>query len=181
MAWCEAACGLMAINLTMKEQINRPDERCFECGAHFPPGGACRDHLDAVLALETQLAHERADVWDRLGAVTHFYAVGSYMLQHPEGMGGTLAALHGLRTQLARHLDGLDDMDAIAARVRSEANGAARVTRRNSDPIPTWGIGDWPVSIIDVLAAGLDGYCDAVGIWIQSVRRELDARAPLQT
>lgn len=165
----------------MEAKTNRPDEMCIECGARIPFGGACRDHLDTLLALETQLAHERADVWDQLGVVTHFYAIGSYMLQHPDGMGGTLAALHGLRTQLARHLDGLDDMDAIAARVRREANGAARVTRRNSDPIPTWGIGVWPMDITVVLAAGLDGYCDAVRTWIQSIRRELDARAPLQT
>lgn len=164
----------------MEEKTNQLREVCIECGAHIPPGGECRDHLDALLALETQLAHERADVWDQVGAVTHFYAVGSYMLQHPESMGGTVAALDGLRTQLSRHLDGLDDMDAIAARVRREASGAARVTRRSSDPIPTWGGGAWPMAITDVLAAGLDGYCDAVRSWIESIRRELDARAPLQ-
>lgn len=169
------------LNGDMKTHANPADDICTECGARIPAGGACRDHLDALLALETQLAHERADVWDQLGAVTHFYAVGSYMLQHPEGMGGTQAALHGLRAQLARHLNGLDDLDAIAARVRRDANGAARVTRRNSDPIPTWGIGDWPMSITDVLAAGPDGYCDAVRAWIQSILRELDSRAPAQT
>jgi len=51
---------------------------CPDCGA--PGGASCRDHFHALLLLESEIPGGP-------GNTTHFYAVGSYALQHPESMG----------------------------------------------------------------------------------------------
>lgn len=55
--------------------------KCPECGAPLPEGGSCRDNFDALLALEWEIPGGP-------GEIAHFYAVGSYVLQHPEELHG---------------------------------------------------------------------------------------------
>src|SRR5262245_45586913 len=97
---------------------------CPECGAPVPGGASCRDHFHALLLLESEILGGP-------GNTTHFYAVGSYALQHPESMGYTAAALAGLRARLA----GRVTMEQVRWRVRRAADGAARVLRRPGGPV----------------------------------------------
>jgi hypothetical protein len=141
---------------------------CPECGAPVPEGGSCRDNFHALLVLESEVPGGP-------GGVPHFYAVGSYALQHPEGMGYTAAALAGLRTCLADHLDGRVGLDGVRRRVRWGAEGAQRVTRRAGDAVVRWRVESWPMTVADVCAGGTEAYAERVERWARSVRETLDA------
>src|SRR5262245_30457051 len=106
---------------------------CPEWGA--PGGASCRDHFHALLLLESEIPGGP-------GNTTHFYAVGSYALQHPESMGYTAAALAGLRARLAERVAGRVTMEQVRRRVRRAADGAARVLRRPGGPVAGWRVAD---------------------------------------
>jgi len=89
---------------------------CPECGAPVPGGASCHDHFHALLLLESEIPGGP-------GNTAHFYAVGSYALQHPESMGYTAAALAGLRARLAERVAGRVTMEQVRRRVRRAAEG----------------------------------------------------------
>ncbi|MEW4571526.1 DUF5946 family protein [Tautonia sp. JC769] len=71
--------------------------RCSECGAPLTDGGTCIQHFHAMLLLEYEVAADPEVTAGGRGEVAHFYAVSSYILQHPEGMNYTVDALDDLR------------------------------------------------------------------------------------
>jgi hypothetical protein len=149
-------------------------ETCPECGATVPDGGSCRDHFHVLLLLE-------AEIPGVAGSVLHFYAVAAYGLQHPDSMNYTTEALAGLRATLAAALDGRP-IDRLRRRMRRDAEGAGRVTRRAGDPEVSWRRGSWPLTIADVCTAQtfgdydtFDEYGARVTAWARSVRETLDA------
>src|SRR5204862_4147370 len=79
---------------------------CQECAPPLPEGGTCIDHFHALLLLEYEVAADPVAISAGRGLVAHFYAVTSYVLQHPEGMKYTAEALAGARRDLADHLAG---------------------------------------------------------------------------
>src|SRR4051794_8105676 len=79
---------------------------CQECGAPLPDGAECIGHFHALLLLEYEVAADPDATAGGRGQVAHFYAVSSYLLQHPEGMNYTAEALAGVRRGLADHLAG---------------------------------------------------------------------------
>jgi hypothetical protein len=109
------------------------------------------------------------------GGWPHFYAVATYGLQHPQGMGYTAEALAGLRASLADALDGRATLDALRRRARRGAARAGRVTRRAGDTAVRWRVGSWPLTVVDVCAGGIAGYAERVERWARSVRDSLDA------
>src|SRR5690606_10492339 len=113
--------------------------KCPECGAPLPEGGSCRDNFDALLALEWEIPGGP-------GEIAHFYAVGSYVLQHPEGMNYTAEALSGLRRRMADHLRGRIDLAEIRRQNRKETDGAKRVTRRAGESAVPWPVASWPLT-----------------------------------
>jgi hypothetical protein len=131
--------------------------------------GSCRDHFHALLLLE-------AEVPGAPGGVPHFYAVAGYGLQHPGSMGYTAGVAEGLRASVADVLDGRATLAGIRKLTRARFGGPARVTRREGEPAVEWYRGPWPMTVADVLAAGVDGYAAAVESWARSVRETLDAR-----
>ena len=141
---------------------------CPECQAPVPEGGSCRDNFHALLLLESEIPGGP-------GEVPHFYAVGSYALQHPESMGYTAETLAGLRSCLADHLDGRASLDAVRRRVRRGAEGAKRVTRRAGDEVVRWRVASWPMKVADVCAGGIEGYGERVEQWARSIRDSLNA------
>jgi hypothetical protein len=143
-------------------------ETCPECGATVPEDGACRDHFHALLLLESEIPGGPS-------AFPHFYAVGSYVLQHPASMGYTAAALAGLHQAIADVLDGRATIADIRRRVRRGAEGAARVTRRAGDEVVRWPVENWPITVADVWKGGIEGYADRVERWARSIRQTLDA------
>lgn len=143
---------------------------CHECGAAVPEGGTCRDHFHALLALESEIPGGP-------GEVAHFLAVSSYALQHPEGMGHTAEALAGSRHSVRDQLGGVATMEQIRRRVRRAADGPNRVMRRAGDRVVRWQIGEWPMTVADVLAGGVEGYASRVERWARSIIRTLDEAA----
>jgi hypothetical protein len=141
---------------------------CLECGAAVPAGGSCRDHFHALLLLEWQVPGGP-------GGWPHFHAVATYGLQHPEAMGYTAEVLAGLRASLADALDGRATLEALRRRARRGAARAGRVTRRPGDAVVRWRFGSWPLTVVDVLAGGVEGYAGRVERWARSVRETLDA------
>lgn len=143
-------------------------ERCPECGAPLPAGGACRDLFHELLALEGGFP-------GAAGSILHFYAVATYNLQHPESSGLTADALAGLRRNLADALDGKASLPELRARARRAADGPTRVMRREGDAPPAgWRRGDWPTTVADMLDATAETYPALVTGWARSVRDTLD-------
>jgi hypothetical protein len=143
-------------------------DRCPECGARIRHGGSCRDNFNALLALE----------WDVPGGtgIAHFYAVSSYILQHPESMSYTAESLSWLRSSVTSALGGDVSTEDLLLRARRGGKGtSAHVTRRAGDTVPRWGVEKWKTTIEDVLAGGIDGYCARVEDWARAVIADLDA------
>lgn len=142
---------------------------CPECGAPVPEGGSCRDNFHALLLLESRIPGGP-------GELPHFYAVGTYGLQHPDSMNYTAETLHGLRAALADVLDGRATLDEIRRRVRRAVGAAGRVTRREGDEPASWPRGGWSMTVADVCDAEADAaiYADRVERWARSVREALD-------
>ena len=141
---------------------------CPECGAPVPDGGSCRDNFHALLLLESEIPGGP-------GSLPHFYAVASYGLQHPDSMNYTAAVLAGLRATLADVLDGRTTLTEVRRRGRRAFDGPVRVTRRAGETAGRWDVGNWPMTVADVCAGGVDGYADRVLRWARSIRETLDA------
>lgn len=147
---------------------------CPECGAPLPENGGCIDHFHALLLLEHEVAADSGVTSVGRGEVAHFYAVSSYVLQHPEGMNYTAEALAGVRRGLADHLTGRVMLTEQRHRVGRAADGATRITRRAGDEIIRWPVDSWPMTVADVLAGVVEGYCGRVATWAESILRTLD-------
>jgi hypothetical protein len=147
---------------------------CPECVAPLPEGGTCIDHFHALLLLEYEVFADPGVTSGGRGEVAHFYAVSSYVLQHPEGMNYTAEALAGVRRGLADHLAGRVTIAEQRLRVRRAADGATRITRRAGDEVMRWPVASWPLTVTDMLAGGVEGYCGRVATWAESILRTLD-------
>jgi hypothetical protein len=141
---------------------------CSECGATVPEGGVCRDNFHELLLLESRVPGVA-------GGLPHFYAVGAYVLQHPESMNFTAESLQGLRIVIDDLLEERATLEATRRRIRQHTNGPKRVTRRAGDPAPRWTVVSWPTTVADILAGGVEGYADRVTAWARSVRDALAA------
>ena len=144
---------------------------CPECGAQIPPGRTCRDNFDALLALEWEIP-------GGAGTLAHFYAVSSYILQHPDSMSYTAESLGWLRSAVATALAGGISTEALRERAREDGTGSGHVTRRAGDPVPRWSVTQWDVTVGDVLAGGATGYAARVERWARSVITALDSLPP---
>jgi hypothetical protein len=109
------------------------------------------------------------------GKVAHFYAVSSYILQHPVSMNYTAEALGDARQNVADHLAGRMGLAELLLRLRRATEGPARITRRAGDRVVRWPVDSWPITVADVLAGGVEGYCERVATWAESIIRTLDA------
>jgi hypothetical protein len=135
---------------------------CPECGATVSRGGSCRDNFHALLALE-------CDVLGGAGGVAHFYAVSSYVLQHPRSMDYTVESLDGLRTSVSDSLAGTVNVQGLRARAGEASKAAGNVTRREGDPVPEWRVSEWHMTVEDVLAGGTERYAERIEAWARSV------------
>jgi hypothetical protein len=154
---------------------------CSECGAPVPAGGACLDHFHAMLALEHEVARDAAEAGGGRGELAHFHAVSAYGLQHPAGMAFTKAALDGLIVALVDQLAGRATLEDVRRRARRGAREAGGVRRRPEDPPPVWPVRRWPVTVTDVLAGGVPGYCARAEAWARSVVEALSAKADVSS
>lgn len=141
---------------------------CPECGAPVPEGGLCRDNFSALLALEWQVP-------EGAGTIAHFFAVSSYGLQHPDSMRYTVEAIEWLRAAVTTALATGCSVEVLRASARSTSKNA-RITRREGDPVPSWGVDRWTMMVADILAGGTEGYAERVKAWAASVIDDIDRR-----
>ncbi|HNW92882.1 MAG TPA: DUF5946 family protein [bacterium] len=149
-------------------------DSCPECGALLPATGDCYDHFLALLAREWQTGGYA--VRER-GRILHFYAVSSYLLQHPQRMQCTGQALAAVRHNLADHLAGRTTLSRILAQTGQDAAGRRRVRRRPGEAVPPSLAGAWPLRVTDVLAGGTEGFGECVTAWAVAVIVAADAAA----
>jgi hypothetical protein len=133
-----------------------------------PEGGVCRDNFHALLLLEWQIPGGP-------GELAHFYAVATYLLQHPGSMNLLQGVFDGLAQAAADALAGRATIENLRARARHGAAAAGRVTRREGDPELRHKVVSWPITIADVLTveAEQNAYFEMVSRWARSVLEAL--------
>lgn len=151
---------------------------CPECGAPCGDGESCITNLHALLYLESIANIDTATRAADRGEVAHFYAVGCYILQHPEGMNYRTDTIIEVRHSIADHLSGRLSVEALRKRVRLVADGPSRIRRRTGDEAPGWSVDEWPMTVADVLAGGTEAYHERVTEWAESVIARLDSSDP---
>lgn len=152
----------------MGEETVPEDRACPECGAPLPASGSCRDHFHAMLALEWQVP-------GGAGGPAHFYAVSSYILQHPGSMEYAAASIAWLRSAVAASLAGDTTIAGLRESAPHEGKANGRVTRRPGDAEVAWPGIEWRMTVADVLEGGVDGYGERVELWARRVLADLDA------
>jgi hypothetical protein len=143
-------------------------EHCRECGARLPAERSCRDSFHALLALEWEIP-------GGAGPLAHFYAVSSYILQHPDSMSYTAESLAWLRSAVASALGGTVSTEVLRRAAQEDGKGSGHVTRRAGDTVPRWPVTGWEMTVEDALAGGATGYGDRAERWARSVVTGLDA------
>lgn len=145
---------------------------CPECGLTLAPGRSCRDYFHEMLGVESEVPFAQ-------GGAPHFFAVGSYNLQHPSGF--VPAALVGLHRTVADVLAGRATI-ADARRCAGQGTaGAKRVRRDESSTLSAdeealrraWPT-KWPVTVQYVIDGGIAEYVARVRELAQSVVLTLD-------
>jgi len=142
--------------------------RCPECGAVWQASQTCQDVFHRLLVQEAEFAGKTYAV--------HHLLVLCYHLQHPH--------LYSAR--------GLDEAKQLLAQFVEQGATPAEVRRRYSATVDSgkrgWKITgtptdhgtytppiQWPMTIVDVPPAGLDGYIDQVRAWARSMYQTLEA------
>lgn len=148
----------MTVNV---ERLQPTANACPECGAHVPADATCQANLYALLALEWEIPGGP-------GEITHFLAVASYGLQHPESMGYTGKTIENLRSAVADVLGGVATIADVRRRVGYAARQAGGTTRRGDDAVPRWPVARWPVIVSDVSSGGIEGYGKRVEEWARA-------------
>jgi len=146
---------------------------CPECLAPHSTGETCVDLFNRMLAVEWEMirrldsgvAHEvtRAGDARATGTRSHFFAVGSYQLQHPAGL--TATALIGLHNGLGDVLAGERQVADVRLDARKAFNGPQPVRRdrgEGRDPALGPWPSAWPVTVADCCDVDPDDYADAV-------------------
>jgi hypothetical protein len=148
------------------------DSTCAECGAPLEAGRSCRDYFHHMLGVESEVTGAQ-------GGEPHFFAVGSYNLQHPSSF--VPAALVGLHRTVADVLAGRATIAEARRRAGAGAPGSTRVHRDRSTPDspdeerlrrdwPT----QWPRTVRYVIAGGTTEYVVRVRELAQSVVETLE-------
>src|SRR5262249_13247577 len=133
-------------------------------------GGSCRDHLNALLLLVSQIPGA-VDGWPG------FYAFAAYGLQHADDLNVPAQAQADLRASVIDALAGRATLDDARRRVGRGAPQAGRGKRRSAEAAARRRVEKWPVTIADVCAGGVEGLAPRGGRRAQSVVETLDAAA----
>lgn len=161
---------------------------CAECGAPLGEGEACLDLFDRMLALEWQAIARLGDGQSTtqsppppndLGPRIHFFAVGTYQLQHPDTLDA--AAVLGLYTSIGDMLAGRTTVAETRAKARRSFDGPRRVRRRGAtERDPTLGPWPelWPMTVADCCDVEPEAYFDAVRGWTESAMATIVAVRP---
>lgn len=109
-----------------------------------------------------------ADVPGGPGAVPHFFAVGTYQLQHPARL--RPAAAVQLWATVEDALAGKVGIPEILSQMRRRIPGRTSVVRKNSDPtirdsaLGVWPDA-WPMTVADICSTDAAYYVEVVERW----------------
>jgi uncharacterized protein DUF5946 len=144
---------------------------CPECGAALQDAKTCQDHFYQMLAWE----HENPDYGE-----VHHLVVLCYHLQHP-----SLYSPEGLRGAIRLLADFLErglTTEQVRKRDRATLNSRERTWKIKGTPA-SHGVYDppiqWTMTAANVIADGVDNYCDSVRIWARSVYETLKTNGKL--
>ena len=141
---------------------------CPECGAALPTAGSCREHIQALYLLESQVPGA-FDGWP------HFYALAAYGLQHPDDFCLTAGALADVRACVVDALAGRGTLDDIRRRMVPGAAHTGGSRRRSRKAAGQRRVVKWPLTIVDVCTGGVEGFAERAERWARSVVETLDA------
>ena len=153
--------------------------RCEECGAAIPADiSSCSEIFDRLLYREWELLQEHPDLLaNGVGETTHFFAVSSFILQHPIAMGYTNDALQEAKNNIVRVLN----LEVTTYELRDEIRKASkklRVIRKPEDEAPELRGTQWTITAIDVLNAPRETYPERVREWATGVVQVLSGERP---
>ena len=129
---------------------------------------SCQDHFYQMLAWE-------AEYPDKTLAVHHLLVLG-YHLQHPHLY--SPQTLQGAKKLLAAFVaEGITP--AEARRRQAAAQDSGKRTWKITGTSTSYGVYEhpiqWPMTVVDVTAAGVDAYIDSVKTWARSMYEALKA------
>jgi hypothetical protein len=147
--------------------------RCPECGAVWTEGQTCQDYFYQMGYWENE--------YPAILEVHHLMVL-SYYLQHPSlyspaGLNGAKGLLvdfveRGLTPQQVRQRDRVK-LDSGNRTYKIKATPESRGSYAN--PVP------WTMTAADIVAGGVDRYCDNVRAWARSIYEALEASGNLGT
>lgn len=144
---------------------------CPECGEPVPEGG-CWTRVHEILEIE-QYALPKVESEEGLRA--HFFAIGTYQLQHPSR--STVEALAVLREAVASMVESPRPIRDLRGEMRRHVRGT-RVGREAPPGDRTHVDARWPttwtMTARDVIASGVDGYTSTVADWAAATVADLD-------
>jgi hypothetical protein len=158
---------------------------CPECGAPLGDGETCLDLFNRMLALEWQAIALLGDGPSAdsvppppsdLGLRTHFFAVATYQLQHPDGL--EAGAVLGLRESIGDMLAGRTTIAETRAKARRLFDGPRRVRRQiatERDPALGPSPEHWPMTVADCCDVAPEAYFDVVRRWTESAMATIAA------
>jgi hypothetical protein len=142
--------------------------RCPECGAVWQDERTCQEHFNQMLAWE-------AEYPDKTMAVHHLMVLG-YHLQHPHLY--SPQALQGAKKLLAAFVaEGITPAEA-RRRQAAVVDSGKRTWKITGTPTSSGAYEhpvQWPMTVVDVTAAGVDPYIENVQAWARSMYEALKA------
>lgn len=151
--------------------MNTDPATCPECGEPMPEGG-CWTRVHEILAIEQ---YALAEVEPEMGLRAHFFAIGTYQLQHPSR--STVEALTGLRDAVTSMVESPRPIRDLRGEVRRYVRGT-KVGRKAPPGDRTHVDARWPtiwtMTARDIIASGVDGYTSTVAKWAAATVADLD-------
>ncbi len=140
--------------------------RCPECGAAWQDDQTCQDHFHQLLAWEAEYPSKTL--------AAHHFLVLCYYLQHPH-----LYSPQGLK-EAKKLLAAFVEQGVMPDEVRrrAEVDSSKRTWKITGTPTSYGAYAhpiQWPITIVDVRAAGVDAYIDNVRAWARSMYEALKA------
>lgn len=142
---------------------------CPECGAAWTGDVKCLDHFYQMGLWEWEIFHERGPIPE-----IHYLMVLSYHLQHPS-LYSPEALRWGMR-RLAEYVEKGVGPEEVRRRQRLAVDSGKRAYKVRGTP-ESHGTYKYPVkwtmTAADVIAGGVDRYCDNVKAWAVAVYQAL--------
>lgn len=144
------------------------NNRCPECGAAWKDDQTCQEHFHQMLTWEAEYPDKTLGV--------HHLLVLCYHLQHPHLY--SPQGLHEAKKLLAAFVEQGATPDEVRRRQRANVDSSKRTWKITGTPTSSGAYPhpiQWPITVVNVTAAGVDAYTQSVKAWVQSIHEALKA------